>query len=142
MSRQGEHADDEDRMMTDAETAVMAVAGRRAAALAAAEWSEVDALLHPDFAYTNAQGIRLDKGQYLKFLRGGTLRWHEQLLEEVAVVVDDDVAVLMAQVVDDVDVGGQRMRLRFATTQTYVRRGGSWSYLAGHTAPPPEQLAV
>ena len=58
-------------------------------------------------------------------------------LELVDVVVDGDVAVLTAGVVDDVTMGGQRAELRFVTIQVYVRLGSGWLYLAGHTAPSP-----
>jgi hypothetical protein len=51
------------------------------------------------------------------------------------VVALDTVAVLTATVVDDVDIGEERHRLVFATTQTYVREGDLWLYLAGQTGP-------
>jgi hypothetical protein len=38
-------------------------------------------------------------------------------------------------VVDDLLINDDPHLLRFATTQTYVRVGDRWSYLAGHTAP-------
>ena len=108
--------------------------GPRGAALARQDWSALDQLLHADFVYTNSQGTRLDRAEYLDFVRTGPLRWNAQSYDDVAVAVAGATAVLTGVVVDDVVVDGDRHVLRFATTQTYVLVDGRWSYLAGHTA--------
>ena len=120
-----------------AEADVLEAAQARADALAGQDWEQLDALLHPRFGYVNAQGIRLSRAAYVEFVRDGPLRWREQRLDGEQVEVAGDTAVLTATVVDDVEVDGERHVLRFVTTQTYVRAGGRWLYLAGHTAPPP-----
>ena len=117
---------------------VLAAARARGAALSAQDWAAFDALLHAQFVYVNAQGIRLARAEYIGFVRDGPLRWREQRLEDAHVVVDEPVAVLTGRVVDDVEVDGEPYELRFVTTQTYVRADGSWLYLAGHTALPGE----
>jgi hypothetical protein len=114
------------------------LARARGRALAAQDWPAVAALLHPRFVYVNAQGARLGREEYLGFLREGPLRWREQRLEAVEVVVEEPVAVLTARVIDDVLVDGAPHELRFATTQTYVRATGGWLYLAGQTGPLQE----
>ena len=114
---------------------VVEVAAARGRALVRQDWDALAAALHPDFAYTNAQGIRLGRDEYLAFVRDGPLRWREQRLEDVRVVADAAVAVLTGLVVDDVLVDGEPYELRFVTTQTYVNAAGRWLYLAGHTAP-------
>jgi hypothetical protein len=91
--------------------------------------------LHPEFVYVNAQGIRLNRDEYLEFVRDGPLRWAKQTLEEVQVVLVGPVAVLTATVTDDVSIGDERHELVFASTQTYVREGEQWLYLAGQTGP-------
>jgi hypothetical protein len=68
-------------------------------------------------------------------VRDGPLRWTEQRLEEVQVVALDSVAVLTATVIDDVRIGEESHRLVFTSTQTYVREGDQWLYLAGQTGP-------
>jgi len=75
---------------------VIAIAARRAGALAARDWETVREQLHADFRYTTASGDRLDREQYLDFVENGPLRWNEQRLELVDVVVHGDVAVLTA----------------------------------------------
>jgi ketosteroid isomerase-like protein len=110
------------------------VAGARAAALAESDWETVRAQLHPDFVYVNAQGIRIGRDEYVAFLSSGPLKWAEQRLDDVRVVVAGDVGVLTATVHDDVWVDGERHELVFVTTQTYVRESGRVLYLAGHTA--------
>ena len=114
---------------------MVAVAERRARALANRDWATLESVLHPEFVYVNAQGIRLTRETYLAFVRDGPLRWTEQRLEDVQVVALDAVAVLTATVVDDVKIGAESHRLVFATTQTYVREGDQWLYLAGQTGP-------
>ena len=111
------------------------MARERAAALVAQDWAVVDAQLHPQFVYTNSQGNRLAKAAYLDFLTSGPLRWRNQSLEDVSVVHVEGAAVLHGIVVDDLLVDEEPHLWRFATTQTYVRVGDRWSYLAGHPAP-------
>jgi hypothetical protein len=115
--------------------AVLAAAGRRAAALQRQAWAELQRELHPEFTYVNAQGIRLDRDDYLAFVRDGALRWNEQRLERAQVTVIGATAVLTAEVHDDVHVAQERHLLVFASTQTYVLEDGRWLYLAGQTGP-------
>ena len=107
----------------------------RADALAAQNWSVVEAQLHEDFVYTNSLGERLMKAGYLTFLREGPLRWNRQWLEDTLVAVVGDTAVITGLVFDDVVVDGQEQVLTFTTTQAYALVDGHWRYLAGQTAP-------
>jgi hypothetical protein len=114
---------------------VLQVAAARATALSTRDWPTLDSLLHPAFVYTNSQGARLTRDEYVDFVRTGPLRWRGQRFEVARVIVDGSTAVLTGVVVDDVLVDGEPHLLRFATTQTYVLVGGAWSYLAGQTGP-------
>jgi len=118
---------------------IVRLVGERAAALVAQDWAVVDAQLHPRFVYTNSQGKRLTKAAYVDFLSSGPLRWRKQWLEDATVVHVDGTAVLHGIVVDDLLIDEDPHLVRFATTQTYVRVGDRWSYLAGHTAPIDDQ---
>lgn len=91
-------------------------------------------MLHPDFVYVNAEGIRLTRSEYLGFVRDGPLRWLSQTLEDVHVISTGSVAVLTATVRDDLTFGGERHELVFRSTQTYVLEEGTWLYLAGQTS--------
>jgi hypothetical protein len=117
------------------EADVREAAASRTTALAEADWATVEAQLHPDFVYVNAQGIRIERADYLQFLRDGPVRWAGQRLEDVKVVVAGDVGVLAATLHDDVFVDGVRHDLTYVTTQTYLWDGDRVRYLAGHTAP-------
>ena len=114
---------------------VLRAAAARATALSTQDWPTLDAHLHPAFVYTNSQGSRLTRAEYVDFVRTGPLRWRGQRFEDARVAVDGTAAVLTGVVVDDVLVDGEPYLLRFATTQTYVLVSGAWSYLAGHTGP-------
>jgi hypothetical protein len=117
---------------------VAEAATARGRALGGQDWDAFASLLHEDFVYTNAQGIRIGRDEYLAFVRDGRLRWREQRLDDVQVAAAGGVAVLTGTVVDDVLADGEPYELRFVTTQTYVETAGGWLYLAGHTAPVPE----
>ena len=117
------------------EEEVLGIAADRATALSTQDWPTLDSLLHPAFVYTNSQGTRLSREQYVDFVRTGPLRWRGQRFEDARVTVDGSTAVLTGVVVDDVLVEGEPHVLRFATTQTYVLVDGAWSYLAGQTGP-------
>jgi hypothetical protein len=116
---------------------VIATVRRRAEALAQQDWATVAEHLHPRFTYVNAQGMRLDRDEYLAFVRDGPLRWVEQRLEDVSVIVAGSTAVLVATVYDDVLVDGEPHELSWVSTQTYVEEGGRWLYVAGQTGPRP-----
>ena len=114
---------------------ILQLVSDRATALVAQDWAVVDAQLHARFVYTNSQGKRLARAAYLDFLATGPLRWRRQGLEEASVAHVEGTAVLHGIVVDDLLVDDEPHLVRFATTQTYVRVDGGWSYLAGHTGP-------
>jgi Domain of unknown function (DUF4440) len=115
---------------------IPSVAERRALALAEGDWAAIEAQLHPEFLYVDANGHRLDRDGYLAFLADGPVRWKAQTLEDVHVVAAGTLAVLAATVHDDILFQGKPARWTFVTTQTYVDTQGSWLYLAGHTALP------
>lgn len=121
----------------ETESAVMAAARARAAALAAGDRPGLAALLHPQLRWTTHRGAVLDREQYLAANAGGELTWLEQTLHDVDVqVVGDAVAVLTAVVVDVVDRGEGPETFQLRLTQTWVRTDGGWQCLSGHAGPP------
>ena len=116
---------------------VLEVAHRRGEALVQGDWTALAELLHARFCYTNSVGEQYDRDGYLTFVSSGPLRWVEQRLTDAKVTLAGDVAVLTAIVHDHVVVSGEQHAWTFSTTQTYVREGGHWLYLAGHTGAAP-----
>jgi hypothetical protein len=119
-----------------AAAAILALARSRGAALAGKDWGVVAAQLADGFVYTNSRGESLDAAGYLAFLRSGVLDWDEQRIEDAAVHVFGDAAVLVCTIIDVGRWHGAAFNGRFRSTQTYVRShaGAPWRYAAGHTS--------
>ena len=120
--------------MTD-EQAVLAASEARAAALAGADADALLGLLHPRFQWTSHHGDRFDRDGYVRRNTGGAVSWKAQEMGDIEVVVVGDAAVVTCTVTDEVDAGEGFEVFTMPMTQTWVRSGGSWLCLAGHTGP-------
>jgi ketosteroid isomerase-like protein len=120
--------------VTPGERAVLDAAEQRARALVAGDADALRALHHPALRWTTYRGDVLDRESYVRGNTEGELRWIEQRLEEVGVVVEGETAVLTAAVVDEVERDGRRETFRLRLTQTWVRDGDRWVVLAGHAS--------
>jgi aminoglycoside phosphotransferase (APT) family kinase protein len=109
---------------------------RRAAALAAGDVAALRQLMHPGLQWTTYRGEVLGYEDYIAGNTRGSLRWRAQRLEDIAVVVADDTAVLTAAVTDEVCVDGRERSFRLRLTQTWVRTPAGWRCLAGHASLP------
>lgn len=118
-----------------AATEVLAAARERAAALATGDVAGLERLLHPLFTWTSHVGDRFDRRAYIERNTAGPVQWHGQRLDDAAVTVAGDTAVLTAIVVDDVTTPGGRAEFRMPVTQTWVRTRAGWQCLAGHAGP-------
>ena len=84
---------------------VLLAATARADALAAGDADRLRQLLHPEFIWTSHRGERFNRDDYVHSNIGGRNRWSGQTLQDPAVTVVGDVAVLRCTVVDTVDTG-------------------------------------
>jgi ketosteroid isomerase-like protein len=114
---------------------VLDAAERRARALVERDAAALLALHHPELRWTTHRGEVLDRESYVRGNTEGELRWLEQRLEDTAVVIEGETAVLTAVVVDEVERDGRHETFRLRLTQTWVRDGDGWVVLAGHAGP-------
>jgi ketosteroid isomerase-like protein len=121
--------------MQQDQRAVLAAAERRAQALAAGDAESLRELLHPHFRWTSFKGEVFDRDSYIASNTAGTLRWREQRLQDVEVMVTGDTATLLALVTDDVERDGANETYQLRLTQVWLRERGRWSCLAGHAGP-------
>jgi len=115
---------------------VRAAAERRGRALADRDAGELLRLHHPALRWTTHRGEVLDRERYVAGNTEDRLVWRAQRLEDVAVTVAGDTAVLVAVVVDEVEQDGEPVTNRLRLTQTWVRGDDGWVCLAGHAGPP------
>ena len=113
---------------------VIAAAEQRSAALVRRDATELRRLLHPKLRWTTHDGVVLDRTAYIDANASGDLIWRTQQLDDVSVVVEGDVAVLLAVVTDEVERDGAAATHRLRLSQTWVRDGGSWRCIAGHAS--------
>ncbi|MFI1993949.1 nuclear transport factor 2 family protein [Actinoplanes sp. NPDC020271] len=117
------------------EEEVLAAAAARSAALVAGDAEQLKRLHHPSLRWTTHRGEVRDRAAYLAGNEPGTLRWLDQKLSGVDVVVAGTVAVLTAEVTDVVSRDGQPRTFRMRLTLTWVAGPDGWQCLAGHAGP-------
>lgn len=110
---------------------------KRVSGLVAADVSIVGQMLSDNFIYTNSSGKVLNKEQYLyTCVTSGMMKWQNQDYFDVNVHMEDDIAILTAEVHDEFFWEGELVKTSFRTTQVYVYRNDIWLYLVGHTSSP------
>ena len=116
--------------------AVIAHANRRSAALVARDTAALVELMHPRLRWTTHTGRVLRRDEYVEANTHGELRWLAQRMEDVAVEVFCDAAVLTALVIDEVRRGdGVPETFILSLTLGWIRTGGGWTCVSGHAGP-------
>ena len=115
--------------------AVLEAAERRAAALAARDAEVLRSLHHPELRWTTHRGDVLGRDAYVRGNTEDELMWRRQTLEGADMTVERDTAILCAVVIDEVELGGERIENRLRLTQVWIRSPGGWVCLAGHAGP-------
>jgi hypothetical protein len=114
---------------------IVRLAEARSAALVGKDLAAMDRLLADTFRYTNASGIVLTKGEYFEhYVESSHVRWAEQAMDEVAVTVYGQAAVLTCRVRDVGQYGEQPFDVFYRSTFLWVRDNGAWRCAAGHTS--------
>ena len=113
----------------------MQAAEARALALANADSEALNDLLHEDFRWTTHTGETFRRDDYIERNTTGPVRWRSQQLDDVDVAVVGDVAVLRAEVTDEIATGDASETFRMPITQVWVRQDDRWCCLAGHAGP-------
>lgn len=100
-------------------------------AVAAADTAVWGRYLADDALFTDEMGRTYTKAELLALMRplppgfSGTLR-----VSGPRMVARGDVAVLTYDALEDEEIFGQRIRTRYHTTDTFVRRDGGWRIIA------------
>lgn len=91
--------------------------------------------------YSSEDGRTLTKSELLAELRPlpdgyiGKLRMANAQVREY-----DDTAVITYDAMEDLEVYGQKIKTRFHTTETYLRRAGQWQMIASQVLVVPSEL--
>jgi hypothetical protein len=113
---------------------IVRLAEARGAALVQQDQAAMERLLADTFRYTNASGAVLSKAEYIEHYVASThMRWTEQALDEVEVVMYGQAAVLTCRVHDVGRYGDEPFDAFYRSTFTWVLDGGAWRCAAGHT---------
>jgi hypothetical protein len=121
--------------MDDKEKAVIDAAEQRAEALSSGDPGRLRDLLHPHFMWTSHKGEVFDRDSYVASNTGGALRWKSQRLLNTDVRVTGNVAVIRAQVIDEVERNDQLETFRMPVTQIWIEQEEAWRCLGGHAGP-------
>lgn len=91
--------------------------------------------------YSSEDGRTLTKAQLLEELRPlpegyiGKLRMTNPQVREYG-----DTAVITYDAMEDLEIYGQKIKTRFHTTETYLKRGGEWQMIASQVLAVPSEL--
>ena len=99
-------------------------------------------LLHPDFVYVNAGGIKLDKAAYIDVgCISGKLIFRRQEVSELEVRQFDHVAVATMLLADQFfsQLEGREVSGTYRSLCVFSKKDGRWQWIAGQTmrAPSP-----
>ena len=94
----------------------------------------LELILSDDFSYINASGHAFDKQAYLQFfVVSGNMKWLAQELDEIAVRLYGDTAVLACRVHDQALFQGTPYDAYLRSTQIYVKQRNGWRCVAIQT---------
>ena len=108
-------------------------------AISLGNWDAVETFMAPDFMMTKADGTRLNRAEYLKFLQRGTTTFAPVPDPEYKVLVYGQTAVHLGEA-NRMSTGsdGGSILVHVVWTDTWVRTGdGRWICLAAQTALAP-----
>lgn len=126
-------------MITDEIAAVLAA---KADALVRRSADDMAVLLHPDFVYVNAGGVKLDKAAYIDVgCTSGRLIFRQQQVSELEVRQFDDFAVATMLLNDQFFsvLEGREVFGTYRSLCVFSKKEGRWQWVAGQTmrAPSP-----
>lgn len=118
-------------MATSTEEEVLAADARRIAALVAKDLDTVDALTAEDYTHVETNGGRRDKAGFLALLRQPDFRFVRWTIDENAVRVFGDVAVVTGSYRNVTrNAQGEQPEKHARHLRVWVRRDGAWRNVA------------
>jgi uncharacterized protein (TIGR02246 family) len=115
------------------EAAVRKALEEFSAALSRNDAAAVEAMLTPDYAFVNQNGIVQNRAQRLTPMKNGNLKYESVKYEEVAVHLYGDAAVVTALVDVKGTNRGADISNRFRSTIMLVKVKGRWLMAASQT---------
>jgi hypothetical protein len=112
----------------------------KADALVRRSADDMAALLHPNFVYVNAGGVKLDKAAYIDVgCTSGKLVFRGQQVSELEVRQFDNVAIATMLLNDRFfsQLEGREVSGTYRSLCVFDKKGGSWQWLAGQTMRVP-----
>ncbi len=96
----------------------------------------LSALLHDDFVYVNAGGVRFDKAGYIEtYCTSGKVVFLEQKIDDLSVRTFPGFAVATLLFRDRFSAGGREVRATYRSLCVFAETGGRWLWVAGQTMP-------
>jgi len=95
---------------------------------------DLTGLLHPDFVYVNARGIRFDRTWYVDFCcTSGKIVFSAQAFEDLQVTPFSGFAVATMTVHDRFCSHGREVAMTYRSLCVFSDFQGSWRWAAGQT---------
>jgi len=111
----------------------------RYAALIAADWPAVDAMLADEFFYNQGGGGSVSKAEFLAYMKAGDAKVHKAVRENALIRVYGDAAVVTGISHVDVTLKGEDKTLHSRYLHVWVKRGPGWQLVARQATYLPAQ---
>jgi ketosteroid isomerase-like protein len=130
MKRQG-------RTLMTVEQDILALEGRRYAAMTAQDAAALAQLLHDDLVYTHSSAIIDTKQSYVEGVRSGKFRYRKIERSEEKVRVYGDSALVTGRAAIEVEVDGKPKSLKLRYLNVWVKQAGAWKMVAWQSTSIP-----
>jgi ketosteroid isomerase-like protein len=111
----------------------------RYAALIAADWPAVDALLADEFFYNQGGGGSVSKAEFLAYMKAGDAKVKKAVREDTRIRLYGDVALVTGISHVDVILKGEDQTLHSRYLHVWARRGQGWQLFARQATYLPAQ---
>lgn len=111
----------------------------RYAALIAADWPAVDALLADEFFYNQGGGGSVTKAEFLAYMKAGDAKVRKVVREDALIRLYGDVAVVTGISHVEVTLKGEDKTLHSRYLHVWVKRGSGWQLAARQATYLPAQ---
>ncbi len=116
---------------------VLELEARRWNAMIAKDTATLAELFADEMSYTHSNALVDTKASYLKAIEKGTFDYQAVKRSDDAITVFGDTALLTGRAEIDVNGGGRQLHLNARYTVIWLRRDGTWQFLAWQSTAIP-----
>jgi len=119
------------------EQEILALEGKRCAAMAANDIATLEQLFHDDLIYTHSSAVVDTRASYLEALKSGHTRYHSVQRSDEKVRLCGDSALVTGRAIIDVTVKGEKKHLDTRFLDVWTKTPKGWKFIAWQSTKLP-----